>query len=640
MPRKHQPHEEDRGRRTRAALLRVLCVLALAGWCWQAPQAHAADSHPLEPLDTSSPRATLNGFLSVADELGRVAKQYLEAPSREHSRGILWQGERARRFLDMSHVATAARIEVSSDVLVQLWEVLGRIELPAPEQIPDAATMEARVAAGQAAQWTIPHTELTITRVKEGSQAGQYLFSPATVARMREFYHRVADLPYVRPMTLEHPRQLMLLSGGPWIPHRLLNALPGWLKVTVGDQVIWKWLALVLLLGGWFALVWIIHRWAGRFSTAHTLGTYVRPLAAPVSFLLLSRVVNYVTGYQIQITGAATTSVQFLVSAATYVALAWLIWQAALFIAEFIISSPRIPDQSLDAHLLRLVARVMGLVGLVGVLFYGGNQLGLPLYGLIAGVSVGGLAIALATQATLENFIGSINLFADRPVSVGEVCRYGDMLGTVEEIGLRSTRLRGVDRTVTTVPNAEFSKTKIVNLSRRDRILLQTSLGLRYETTPEQLRFLLAKLRELLIAHPRILEEAARVRFVGYGSSSLDVEVFAYVATRDYVEFLAIREDVFLRVIDLVTEAGTGFAFPSQTLYLGRDSGLDAQAAEAAQSQMMAWRGEQKLPFPNPDPERVQALRDTLDWPPAGSPGAKSPTTETNPPSTPAPKRA
>ncbi|MHB9010234.1 MAG: mechanosensitive ion channel family protein, partial [Limisphaerales bacterium] len=392
-------------------------------------------------------------------------------------------------------------------------------------------------------------------------------------------------------------------------------------------------------IGGWFALVWLVHRWAGRCSTNHNLGMHVRPLAAPVCFLLLSRAVNYVTGSQIQITGTATTSVEFVVFAATFVALAWLIWQGALFIAEFIISSPRIPDQSLDAHLLRLVARVLGLVGLVGVLFYGGNQLGLPIYGLIAGVSVGGLAIALATQATLENFIGSINLFADRPVSVGEVCRYGEMLGTVEEIGLRSTRLRGPDRTLTTVPNAEFSKTKIVNLSRRDRMLLKTTLGLRYETTPEQLRFLLTKLRELLIAHPRVLEEGARVRFVGYGGSSLDVELFAYVATRDHAEYLAIQEDVFLRVMDLVTEAGTGFAFPSQTLYLGRDSGLDAQAGEAAHAQVQTWRREQKLPFPNPEPERVQALRDTLDWPPAGSPGAKSPTTGKNPSSNSASKR-
>ena len=274
-----------------------------------------------------------------------------------------------------------------------------------------------------------------------------------------------------------------------------------------------------------------------------------------------------------------------------------------MFIAEAVIASPRIPDQGLDAHLLRLVARVVGLVGVLVVLFWGGNRLGLPLYGLIAGVSVGGLAIALAAQGTLENFLGSLNLFADRPVRIGDLCRYGSELGTVEEIGLRSTRIRGSDRTLTTVPNSDFSKMQITNFSRRDRMLLKTVLGLRYETTPDQLRHLLTRLRELLVAHPRILKEPMRVRFVGFGDSSLNVEILAYVGTRDFNEFLGIQEDMFLRVIDLMEASGTGFAFPSQTLYLSRDAGLDAQQKKAAEAEVNEWREQETLQFPNLDPE-------------------------------------
>jgi MscS family membrane protein len=241
------------------------------------------------------------------------------------------------------------------------------------------------------------------------------------------------------------------------------------------------------------------------------------------------------------------------------------------------------------------MARVAGLVGVCVVLFWGGNRLGLPLYGLIAGVSVGGLAIALAAQGTLENFLGSLNLFADRPVRIGDVCRYGSELGTVEEIGLRSTRIRGPDRTVTTVPNSDFSKMQITNLSRRDRMLIKTMLGLRYETTPDQLRHVLTRLRELLVAHPRVLKDPMRVRFVGFGDSSLNVEIVAYVATQDFNEFLGIQEDLLLRVIDLVEASGTGFAFPSQTLYLSRDPGLDAQRQAEVEAEVNTWREQENV---------------------------------------------
>lgn len=150
-------------------------------------------------------------------------------------------------------------------------------------------------------------------------------------------------------------------------------------------------------------------------------------------------------------------------------------------------------------------------------------------------------------------------------------------------------------------------------------MLLKTVLGLRYETTPDQLRHLLTQLRELLVAHPRIINEPMRVRFVGFGDFSLNVEVYAFVRTSDVSEFLGIQEDVLLRVMSLVEASGTGFAFPSQTLYLARDTGLDPQQKKAAESAVNEWRHQESLPFPNLDPERINSLKDSLDWPPVGS---------------------
>jgi MscS family membrane protein len=322
----------------------------------------------------------------------------------------------------------------------------------------------------------------------------------------------------------------------------------------------------------------------------------------------------------------ATTAIMFLAGA-------WIAWRVAPVVAEAIIASPRIAPESIDAHLIRICTRLLGIIGGAGLLALGAERLGVPLYGVIAGLGVGGVAIALAAQPTIENLIGGLSLFADKPIRVGDFCKYGADLGIVEAIGIRSTRMRGIDRTLTTIPNAALSKMPVVNFSKRDRMLLQSVIGVRYETSPEQLRYLLIKIREMLLGHPRIHPDPARARFIGYGASSLDLEVFAYVTTSDWAEFLGIREDVLLRVLDIIKESGTGLAFPSQTLYFARDDGPDANGAKAAEAQVRKWREEGHLPFPDFSPEQKNQIRGSRAYPPEGSPPL-TPKSNQDPPAT------
>ena len=247
------------------------------------------------------------------------------------------------------------------------------------------------------------------------------------------------------------------------------------------------------------------------------------------------------------------------------------------------------------------------------------QNLGVNVTGLLAGLGVGSLAVALAAQQSLENLFGGMTLVGDQPVRVGDFCRFGDRVGTVEDIGLRSTRIRTLDRTVVTIPNAELSAMPIENFAKRDRFWFHPTLGLRYETTAEQLRYLLVEVRKLLYAHPKVSPEPARVRFAGFGSSSLDLEVFAYVLARDFDEFLEVAEDLNLRIMDVIAAAGTGFAFPSQTVYLRPDGGLDAEAARRAEDAVAEWRDREELLLPAFPPERIRELDATLDYPPRGS---------------------
>ncbi|HVR29739.1 MAG TPA: mechanosensitive ion channel family protein [Thermoanaerobaculia bacterium] len=212
------------------------------------------------------------------------------------------------------------------------------------------------------------------------------------------------------------------------------------------------------------------------------------------------------------------------------------------------------------------------------------QNVGVNVTGLVAGLGVGGIAIALAAQKTIENVFGGVSVISDQPVRVGDFCRFGDgKVGTVEEIGLRSTRIRTLDRTLVTIPNADFAQRELESFTARDRMRLHAILGLRYETTPDQLRHTLSGLRRILQTHPRVSPDPARVRFVGFGAYSLDLEVFAYLLTADHGEFLQLREEIYLQMMDVIEEAGTSFAFPSQTLYLGRDSGLDQEVVRRAE---------------------------------------------------------
>jgi MscS family membrane protein len=470
-----------------------------------------------------------------------------------------------------------------------------------------------------ATRWVIPNTEIAIEGVR-----GEFRFTAETVARAADFYQRVRRVPYTRPVPIQNLEGIRANGGGWLVPHAWTEAMPAWLRKPLAGQAGWKWIALALVLGGFGWLTRLALRASRCVSSEHPFLRALAQLVLPTFILVTTPVVAYLALVQINLTVVVGTTVELVSTAIIFLAGAWFSWRVAPVVAEAIIASPHIGPQSIDAHLIRICSRLLGIVAGAILLAMGAERLGLPLYGIIAGLGVGGLAIALAAQSTIENLIGGLSLFADKPIRVGDFCKYGPDLGTVEAIGIRSTRIRGIDRTLTTVPNAVLSKMPVVNLAARDRMLLTAVLGLRYETKPEQLRHVLAKLRELLLAHPKVTPEPSRVRFVGFGGCSLNLEISAYVATGDWNEFLEIQEDIYLRMIDVVTQSGTGFAFPSQTLYFARDPGLDPDKSAAAIDEVGQWRAEDKLPFPNFDIEFRKTHRDTLDYPPAGSAVGKS----------------
>lgn len=594
-----------------AILVVVLQTLALA----PSSAAEGADDlarYPLSPPDVSSPQATLRTFLSeVTAAIGAYSAGEQDLM---HARA-----DRVFQTFETPYPANDADFVREIESALRLLEILIRIDLPPEEEIPDAAV--------SAEAWTIPHTEIRIVPVAatDGAPIG-YRFAAESLARLPDFHERVREMPIMEGFgqydgVVERFRLRPGFAAPGFFVSHVQSLPPVWFE-TLGGEPLWKWTTLAIaLLAAMvvFALVLrltlVVGDGAPRTSGFTPL---LQPVRAVVAILLVA-FLHYVAVDLARLAGTPRAVIVGMLSVLAHIAVIWLIFLVAARVAAAVIRIRDMGVYGLDAQLIRLVSKLVAVLLALYALVNLAETLGVPVAPVLASLGVGGLAVALAVRPTIENIFAGFVLFADAPVRVGEFCQFGDKMGTVEVIGLRSVQVRGLDRTVITVPNAEFCQLQIVNFTRRDAILLHTRLQLRYETTPDQLRLVLARLRELLIKHPRVSPDPARVRFVGYGESSLDLEIFAFVETRDFSDFLAIQEDLNLRIKGIVEASGSGFAFPSRTLYVERSRGLDADLAKAAEIEVDRWRSENRLPFPDFDERTRSELSNTLDYPPEGS---------------------
>ena len=190
----------------------------------------------------------------------------------------------------------------------------------------------------------------------------------------------------------------------------------------------------------------------------------------------------------------------------------------------------------------------------------------------LAALGIGGIALALGAQKAIENVVGSIIIVVDQPFRVGDFCQIGTMKGTIENIGLRSTRIRTLSDTLVTFPNGVLSSEQIENYTMRKKYLLRTTLNLRYETTTDDLQIIIKEAKQTLETYKFIEKNDLRVRFIGYGATSLDIELFAYIKAKTFADFLEKQEQALLSIGHVIESNNSSFAFPSQTLYFTKDT--------------------------------------------------------------------
>ena len=564
------------------------------------------DESPLAPADTSSPRATMESFINNFYKGYAVFIRAYEKDEKEPGffmspevRHLFGKSEtylhKAVQCLNLSEVVPRLRKEMGIESAMLLSEIFARIPLPPYDEIPGLKAVKGKDGIKR---WKVPETEIEIELVGKGSDENEFLFNAETVENLKGFYEKVKSMPY-KPGAIEGVYNLYIGTAGWLIPRNWTGFLPKWTKRVYLDQTLWQWMGL----GFSLMIIFLINYPVFRFLLQkHKLRSALRKrwlnLLLPATFTLSVFLLIWFIDL-INITGVVLILILAGLEMLLWLVLAWGVVLISGVVAETIIVSPRINPKGIDASLVRTIGRLLGIFAGVYILVVGLSHLGVSLVPILTGLGVAGLAISLAARPTIENIIGGIMLYTDRPVRVGDFCEFGNNRGTIVRIGLRSTRIRGMDRTLISVPNADFSQLELINLTRRDRIRLKTVLGLRYETTPEQLRHVLTSLREMLIAHPKIYKDDVRVRFIRFGDFSLDLEVQAFAKTRKWDTFLGIQEDIFLRIMRIVEASGTGFAFPSQTVYVGKDTALPADLQQAAELEVQSWRSQGKLPFPD-----------------------------------------
>jgi MscS family membrane protein len=550
------------------------------------PSAPAASASSSDPLGRTTPSGTVLGFLQVAqDGNEKLAADYLQmSAARRQSQGPDMAGK-LKILMDRAFVGSIRRISTR------------------PDGDPEAGTADQQtVGVFSTRDADVP---VVLVRVNDPNAGKIWLFSADTLGKVPELYDNVEA-------------------------HQVENKLPQILvrNVFLGMQL-WQWLALLAAIPIAIAIGWAIvlllaipRRIWLKFRNRPNLDSYRRiskPLLLSFSALAHRAMAGYF-GLPLLPRVYYYRTVGALISIGFF----WFLQRVASLTMQRLrihaISAGRIGTGTLMVLADRLLRALVIITALLAILAI----MGFNLTTVLAGLGIGGIAIAFAAQKTLENLFGGISVLADDVIRVGDYCRFADRTGSVEDIGLRSTRVRTDARTQLSIPNGTLATMSIENFTRRDKIQFAPVLAVRCETSADQLRYLLAEIRRLLYAHPKVESDTATIRFANFDASALRLELSSYVLTRDSNEFIAIREDLLLRIMDIVESSGTGLAFPSQTLYFSRDSGLDKEKAAAAEQQVQRWRDQRQLPFPDFAPSDKSAFRGSIIYPPPDSATADS----------------
>ncbi len=549
-------------RRARICLLAAICLAGgnfAAGQISsllpaQKPAATAPAPSVIDPLGLGreTPRGAVIGFIRAAQNESEAALQYFQPSPKGHRPAEVEEQELATQ----TYTVLNAKFPTSA---------LGSINNDAEGRGDDQ----------------VPHDEITI-----GGTRGLSETFPITLVHLADVHN--VKLWFISRRTLDQVPEAYDSLNFP----KVEKTLPVFLvKNRPLGMPIWQWVAIVLFAPIAMALGWVLA--LGGRTTVQLVRRFRSLPALPPrplrhfgpGAMLLAVLIHYDF---VRVIGTSLLYRQYyryvllvLLAIAGY----WAVTRATHWIFRGISQGLTERGRLAERSLVSLSRRVLDVVLFLMISLFVLSQMDVNVTAALAGLGIGGLAIGLGAQKTFENLLGGISILTDKAIVVGDSCKIGDRAGVVEDIGLRSTKIRTEDRTVVSIPNGTVATATLENFRFRDKILCKQTLRLRYDLSPDHLRYALGQLRDVLRQHAKVEEATSRVRVMRFGENAIEVEVYAYILERDYAVFLATQEDLLLQLMEALERTGAAVALPTQTTMVTQDAWVDpAKAAAAAKA--------------------------------------------------------
>lgn len=488
------------------------------------------------PAELSTPRATMMGFLEAF---------YLDDGT-----------DQAVAALDLSEVPEDLRPVKGPELAVQLKEVLDRTRLIDPEVIPDRPDADPYVVL------THPAGDVVIDR-RDG---GPWLFTAETVEAIPDLFRALEGEEVVEGVQ----RASQVVSPGLW----LRSKMPESLRATLFILEAWQWLGLlVLILVGVvldrlvvaLALV-VAARWLSR-RIDEVDPTLLHRALRPVGIVAMAIVWRLGLPFlwlPVNVLTVLSVAVRFVLAAGAV----WAAYRLVDIVSALLEARAARTDNRYDDLLVPLVRKSLKVfVAAFGIVFVA-DTLDVEISSLLAGLGLGGLAIALAAQDAVKNLFGSLMVLIDRPFSVGDWVVIGDHEGTVEEVGFRSVRIRTFYNSLITLPNSNLISSSVDNYGARQYRRWSTKLAIAYDTPPERIEAFCEGIRELVRSHPQMWKDNFQVYLNSFGDSALEILLYVFFQVPDWGAELAARHGLALDVIRLADALGVEFAFPTRTVWL------------------------------------------------------------------------
>ncbi len=531
----------------------------------------------------SSPQRTWESLIHLTDIYCEVIKT--EGYTSENEERLYSLENQITKLFDLRQIAPSVRETTAIEAAVYLREILSRFEPYPFDELPTRGEAFAEMKSGAPPMWSINDTDIVIVFVDEGPFVGSFQFSERTLEYADEMYAVVKSMDY-RDEKIAGFYEAYFMTPGPLIPSSWIRALPKWMLVSVANQSIWQWICLVI---GFAFLILIILL---LFNVLLKLSANWLPPFRGVFRLLLPLLATWLTAMLVEflddhifITGNVLAGLYYIDETVELISLMAAVLIFGNMLVGIIAQRQKKNPVTIDTQLIRFAIRILSMLLSVLVLIQGLSRMGVPLATVLTGAGVTGLAIALAAQESLRNIFGSMMILLDKPFKVGQRIVVRGQDGVVEEIGLRSTRIRLLNGHVASLPNEIVANTDVVNIGERPFIRRLFNVRIAYGTPPEKIDEAQAIIEDVLAVKEvdgvkqnesiNAADYPPRVFFNDLKDDALNIMVIYWHFPPDYWAFMAQVGKINRELVRRFNEAGIEFAMPTHTVHLAGETGQE-----------------------------------------------------------------